>query len=200
MLNPKPYIALEETLTRRLIAAWRVQADPIYEAIAKACRVGNYDGARKLVQELDLKPIGVENREWIKYMLLSCAIAGANTVSKTDPSFVGVGSFDTLLNKVVSTIQQYLEHNATAQVRQQAVQLIAQDEKAASKIQKSNPYHDAEGKFTDKESSVTSSEIRAFLDKHAKLLPDPDEDAKYNSPDASEMEVAANELEKKWGS
>ena len=83
--------------------------------------------------------VGTENREWIKYLLLSTATYGAGMVARDRPSFVGVGTFDTLLNQVTSNLLQYLEFDGTRQVQAEALQLIAEDEaktKAAQLVQK----------------------------------------------------------------
>lgn len=131
----RTYLTLEKALARRLLRDWQKQSGPVFLAITKACNERKWDDARRLVSELDMKDIGRDNREWLKYLLRALAIYGAEMVAKDKPSFVGVGSFDMTLNQVTATILQYLEFGATRMVQQEALQLIAEDE-AASKIQK----------------------------------------------------------------
>ena len=112
-----------------------------------------WDEARRLVSDLDMTEVGTENREWITYMLLSCAVFGAGTVAKKKPSFVGVGSFDTFLKQVTNNFLMYLEYAGTGQVQAEALQSIAEDEaktKALPKVAWDEHKHprDAEGQFT----------------------------------------------------
>lgn len=130
-LDLRTYVKLEQALVNRLLKDWRVRSAPIYEAIAVACREQRWDEARRRVPELTMAPTGTENREWIKYLLLSCATFGAGQVAKQQPSFVGIGTFDTTLDQVTKNVLTYLELDATATVQEQALQLIAEDEAAA---------------------------------------------------------------------
>jgi hypothetical protein len=150
------YVTLETALTRRLINAWRKDSAPLYERIAVLCNERQWDKARLLVTDLDMTEVGQRNREWIKFLLLSTAVFGAGIVAKTKPSFVGVGSFELLLTQVTNNFCQYLELNATQQIQQDALQLIAEDEAAAKpppaltfKWEEAEHSRDKEGKFTE---------------------------------------------------
>ena len=129
----RTYLLLERAFVRRLQRSWRQHSAPIYAKITKACLDHNWNEARRLVPELDMAEVGTTNREWIQYMLLSCAVFGANTVAKAKPSFVGVGSFDTFLKQTTNNMLQYLEYTATARVQKEALQLIATDEAEATR-------------------------------------------------------------------
>lgn len=165
----RTYVALETAFTRRLVKDWKKRSGQYYEKIAAACRARNWDEARRLVPELDLTETGIENREWIKYLLLSFAVYGAGQVAKEKPSFVGVGSFDKTLNLVTKNMCEYLEHYATLEVQEQALQLIADDE-AAHKAQKGNPYHDETGAFTSKEKASEGGVDKSKQDEAIKWL------------------------------
>lgn len=151
-IDLRTYLLLERAFVRRLQRSWRQRSAPIYQKITQACLDHKWDEARRLVPDLDLAEVGTENREWITYMLLSCAVFGAGIVSKKKPSFVGVGTFDTFLKQVTSNFLQYLEFSATAQVQAEAMQSIAEDEaktKAlALKWDESQHPRDKEGQFT----------------------------------------------------
>lgn len=131
----RTYLTLEKALTRRLVKDWLKRSGPLYAAIADACKAHNWQKARILATDVDLTEVGTENREWIKYLLLSCATFGAGMVSKDRSSFVGVGNFDTLLNQVTDNMLMYLEQRGTAQLYEEVLQLIAEDE-AKSLVQK----------------------------------------------------------------
>lgn len=124
------YVTLEMALTRKLVNAWRKESASLYERISMLCREKQWDKARLLVTDLDMTEAGQNNREWIKFLLLSTAVFGASIVARTKPSFVGVGSFENMLTQVTNNFVQYLELNATQQIQDEALQLIADDELA----------------------------------------------------------------------
>lgn len=126
-MDIRTFITLENALTRRLQKDWQKRAVPIYAAIQKACLEKRWENARYLVSQLDMTETGTENREWIKYLLLSCFLFGAARVAKEKPLVDGL-TFDKTLNQVTQNILTYLEHSATEQVQQTALQLIAQEE------------------------------------------------------------------------
>lgn len=147
-IDLRTYIALEKAFVRRLQRSWRIQSASTYAAIAKACTEHHWDEARRLVTDLDMTEVGTQNREWITYMLLSCAVFGANMVAKGKPSFVGVGSFDTFLKQSTNNMLMYLEHTGTRRVQEEALQSIAEDE-AKTKALKREYVRDEEGQFAE---------------------------------------------------
>jgi len=153
----RTYLLLERAFVRRLQRSWRMLSAPTYALITQACLDHKWDEARRLVPELDMTEVGTENREWITYMLLSCAVFGAGTVRKGRPSFVGVGTFDTFLKQVTNNILTYLELSATAQVQEEALQSIAEDE-AKTKAQKREYVRDKAGRFAETEGDTAQEE------------------------------------------
>jgi len=149
IVDLRTYLLLERAFVRRLQRSWRAQSAPTYAAIAKACTEHRWDEARRLVTDLDMTEVGTENREWITYMLLSCAVFGAGMVSRKKPSFVGVGSFDTFLKQVTTNFLMYLEHGGTQAVQEEALQSIAEDEAKTKAIKWDEAKHprDREGQF-----------------------------------------------------
>lgn len=162
----RTYVLLEKAFVRRLQRSWQQQSAPLYAKITQACNDHKWDEARRLVPDLDMAEVGTENREWITYMLLSCAVFGANIVAKKTPSFVGVGTFDTFLKQTTNNMLQYLEYNATSQVQAQALQSIAEDEvkTKALKWDESEHPRDKAGKFTVAAYHGTSSVFDQFAD------------------------------------
>lgn len=125
----RSYLKLEKALSRRLIRSWTRLSAPTYAAITAACEAKEWDTARRLVEDLDMTEVGTRNQEWIKYILLSTAVFGASIIEKGQPTFVAAGTYDGLLSQVTRNILQYLETSATQQVQEDALQLIALDEK-----------------------------------------------------------------------
>jgi len=161
----RTYLLLERAFVRRLQRSWRMLSAPTYALITQACLDHKWDEARRLVPELDMTEVGTENREWITYMLLSCAVFGAGTVRKGRPSFVGVGTFDTFLKQVTNNILTYLELSATAQVQEEALQSIAEDEAKTKALKWDESKHprDKEGQFAASRGVGFTEEEKAVL-------------------------------------
>jgi 2'-5' RNA ligase len=165
-MNYRDYLELETTLTRRLVKAWRENADPVYAEIAKAVQDGHFQIAKDLVPSLDMFPVGEQNREWIRAMLASIATWGASNVV-ADPHFSLQGKNGQVLDNVVDLTLAYLKGNATAQVRDQALQSIAAAEgKVAKKIDFSLPEE-----MADIEPNGKSDDFKA-IEKHMVFLAD----------------------------
>ena len=162
--DPRAYITVEESLTKRLVNAWHQQAGPAYAAIAAACRDQKWNEARRIATDLDLTDVGTQNREWIKYHLLLAANYGARMVANADPSFVGVGSFDSTLNQVTDMFLQYLEYAATRQVVAEAMQLIAEDEQKTKAAQAQKQEH----QYGTTQIDIWSGSSLALSMKHAR--------------------------------
>jgi hypothetical protein len=129
-MDIRTFITLESTLSQRLIKDWTVQSDPIYQRITQACQDQKWDEARRLVPELDLTEIGTKRKEWIRYLLQSFALYGAHRAGESKPLLAGLDVGNQLVEQATNQVLLYLEHAATTQVQQQALQLIATDEQA----------------------------------------------------------------------
>lgn len=131
-MNLRTYVALEQAFVTRLTQAWREQTVTVYASIADLCDKGDFDAARSLAYTLDLTTIANENKEFIKYSLLSMAIFGASMAGKGSPRFLGT-DYDSPLNMVVRNFIQYFYGSGTVAVRNQALQLIAEIEASSQK-------------------------------------------------------------------
>lgn len=127
-IDVRSYLALEVGLTRKLIKEWRLLSAGTYADIVHAVHNEKWDKARQLVQEIDLRKVGDDNKEYIKHALLSCAVYGANMANTDGPTFVGVGTYDQKLDGIVSAFLVGLEFSATKMARDSALQLIAKAE------------------------------------------------------------------------
>jgi hypothetical protein len=127
----RSYVALEVALTRRLVKDWKKVSVPLYKRIAQAVQDENWHLATQLAYDLDLTEVGEKNKEYIKYMMLSCAVFGSKMANKHGPQFLPVGTYDSIMTQVTSNFLQYLEHKATNLVQGRALQLIADAERKA---------------------------------------------------------------------
>jgi hypothetical protein len=161
-IDLRTYLLLERAFVRRLQRSWQQKSAPLYAKIAQACNDHKWDEARRLVPDLDMAEVGTENREWITYMLLSCAVFGASTVSRHKPSFVGVGTFDTFLKQVTNNMLQYLEFGATSRIQAEALQLIAEDEAKTKAVKWDEHKHprDKQGQFTESARAMIDLQVR----------------------------------------
>lgn len=124
------FLAIEGALNDRLLATWRPLAAEIYAKMRAAIRDGDFDRAREIAFEIDMSPVGKENREWIKYLFYAAGKYGARNCNPTGQQAFTVGSHDRALDRCVDAFQQWLENKATTDMYQTAVQLIAQAEEA----------------------------------------------------------------------
>ncbi len=130
-------MTLEVAFERRLFRAWHDAADPIFAKIEQAVEDKDFAQARLLANELDLTEVGTGQREWIKYMLLSFAVWGAGNATDGNPSFVGTGIHNVVLDRATDQILAYLEHNGTSEMRDSVLQSIAD---AEGTVQKADSY------------------------------------------------------------
>lgn len=130
-MDPRTFLTIENAITERLWSAWRPMAAELYAKVRKACDEGNFGQAYDLAKSLDLTPIAEQNKEWIKFHLLSAAIFGAHHANpKGRVNAVSLGQHENVLNTVANTFITGVEFNATTQVYNDLVQLIAGAEEA----------------------------------------------------------------------
>jgi hypothetical protein len=168
-VNPHTFLDIENAITRRLWAAWRPMAAALYAKVAEAVDAGQYGKAYDIAKSLDLTPIGDENKQWIKYHLLSAAIFGAaNANAQNDKvNIVSLGQHETILDRVADTFLAAIEYNATTQVYGQLVQLIASHEReshAESKVMKADDDKSFLHQYTDfRESGDAALQLQSSL-------------------------------------
>lgn len=121
----RTYLELETALTRRLQKSWRGMSAPIYAEITEACQAKQWDKARQLVGKLNMSQVGAENREYIRYALMALAVFGAGMTEAEEPKFLEDPEHAQILDQTTSNVLQYLQHGATADVQERALQLIA---------------------------------------------------------------------------
>jgi hypothetical protein len=129
-MDLRTFVTLETTLVQRLLKDWKVQSDPIYQKITQACKEQKWDEARRLVSDLDLSDLGTRRKEWIRFLLESFANYGAARAGQAKPLLAGTKAANTAVEQATNQMLMYLEHAATTQVQEQALQLIATDEAA----------------------------------------------------------------------
>jgi hypothetical protein len=124
----RKFVDLEQALEARLLDHWREVSEPVFREIKRLCGEGRFDEARLAVQGLDATPLGTENREWLKFLMQAFAVHGASVARGDHNTFVAAGGYDQTLNAATNQILQHLALTATQQVRDVALQSIAQAE------------------------------------------------------------------------
>lgn len=167
-MDIRTYIALEQSLIHRLVTSWKKASEDVYQDIAEAITNKDWQKAVALVPQLDMTHVGEKNKEYIKYMLRSCAIFGAKIANKKGPQFVSAGDFDHRMTHVANMMCQYFEHRATSMVQAKALQSIAEAESNAKQqllesVSKFNPYHDEMGRFTSADGASSMSEYKGRM-------------------------------------
>lgn len=140
-MDLRTYLAIESAITVRLWSAWRPYANDVFQKVASAIGVNDFNGARAIASEVDMTPIGDRNREWIKYHLLTAAYFGARCANPDPrkPLMLSAGSYDATLNRVADLFSMGIEYGATLRVYEQLMKTIA-DAQHAIKVQK-RPSH-----------------------------------------------------------
>ncbi len=136
----RTYLVLEATLVKRLRKAWNPIVAKYHAGIVAALDVGDVGLAYERAKDLDTSPIGEGNREFIKYVLLSCAVFGAKVVSRSRDTVVQAGNHEDLMNKVTDGLIHALEYNLTLDVVGSAMHMIALNQLGPNVVQKLEPH------------------------------------------------------------
>lgn len=122
------YVDVEESLTAKLKKTWRVSAVKLYAKMLKKVEQADFDGARRLVDEIDLTDVGEKNKAVIRSHLRASMIFGARNASGMKSSITETGQYKELMDKVVGVMCASLEWNATTYTVKAALQSIARAE------------------------------------------------------------------------
>lgn len=132
-MDLKQYIAIEEGLAAKLSKTWRIEATKLYAKMLAKVSAGDFNGARNLVQEIDLTEVGTKNEATIRSFLRASAMFGAKLISGKKKPVMSVGQYKQTMDRVVSVFLATMEWNATDYTMKAALQSIARAEKEAIK-------------------------------------------------------------------
>lgn len=124
-MDIRTYLTIEIALTKRLQKTWQEISAPIYAKIQEAVSLGQWDKARQLVNQLDLTPVGQQNKDYIKYMLQAAASFGAMMTNAGETWVHNLPEANQVMNNATQQILLFCQHNGTALVREAALQSIA---------------------------------------------------------------------------
>ena len=123
------YVAVEESLSNKLQKTWRSEATKLYAKMLRKVEQEDFDGARKLVEDIDLTEVGTKNKAAIRSHLRAAMIYGARNASGLNSSITEAGQYKELMDRVEAVMLASLEWNATAYTVKAALQSIARAEK-----------------------------------------------------------------------
>lgn len=135
-IDPRKYLQIEAALQDRLLKAWRPIARKLYKRMYALVKDEKFDEALRLAGEIDLGPVAVKNREYIKAVLWKAMQFGASMAAGTEKTAVSVGKYTKTLNMVADGFIASFVHNATLQTYRSAVQSIATARATAESVQK----------------------------------------------------------------
>jgi hypothetical protein len=120
------FLALEASLTQRLQTTFLALTSRLVKAMGKAVDEGEYEKARRLLDQIDLDDVYVLNEDYIRYVSYIAMLFGASRVTD-DPvnSAVGLGFEKDLVEQVMQSFKVFLQVNAEETIKGQLLQLIA---------------------------------------------------------------------------
>jgi hypothetical protein len=134
-MDVRTYVTLEQTLARRLRKSWAKLSAGALKNLNVALTAGDFDLARTIAASLSLKDVGVQNEQYILYLLRSCVVFGAGSVNGV-PGVLLDKDTQRFLDTATSTMLLYFEHGGTADLQRQAAQLIARVEATVQKAER----------------------------------------------------------------
>jgi hypothetical protein len=126
----RTFLKLEKALIKRLRATWTPMAAAYHAQIADALKANDVVKALEIAHKIDLSPVGVQNREYIKYMLLAFLNFGAAMASETDTPLIASLQHDAVLERATKSFLASISYNCTIQTVKDALQSIALYEQA----------------------------------------------------------------------
>ncbi len=122
----RDYLDIEAALHKKLTDAWKKQYRALAGDLFVHLKEDDFSSAAELVASIDMTPIYVENKLWIKYLLkASMNFGAAMAANGSDKTGVSTGDFDETLDPIIKVFGLALTHNATKFVRDAALQSIA---------------------------------------------------------------------------
>lgn len=124
----KSYIDIEEGLSFRLSKSWAKVAAPLYGKMLKKVSAGDFDAARKLVEEVDLTEVALKNKAGIRSFLRASLLFGASVASNGKDPVVSIGQYKALLDRATDVFCRSVEWNATVYTVKAALAAISEAE------------------------------------------------------------------------
>ncbi len=135
-INVKSFLALEESLTTRLLNAWTKKSASTFRKIDTALKNEEYGDAVKLVDDLDITKTVEQNEKFITLITMSAALFGASRVTKSvKKSVFSKNKKPEEVQKAVDLMKLGLIQNVNDDIRKSSLQLIANaEDEGAQKI------------------------------------------------------------------
>lgn len=150
-IDVRTYLDLERALTLRLQKTWAALAPDLFHPIEAAIKRKDWAAAYDAAREIDASPVVEGNRQYIKYLLLATANFGAAMANPKEHTFVSAGNFSGFLDTIVQNMVDMAERTLNTELYAHCLAMIVEAQQPA---QKSNPYHDDDGKFTTADGAV----------------------------------------------
>lgn len=170
-IKVESFLALEASLTKRLVAGLERVTSDIYAEVELHLKAGEYEKAGHALQALQLAPIFEANKEYVSYITDLAMLFGASRVTSTPgTSVVGLGYEKNTAYQLVQTFQQMIGQKAEAYLKTNGMQLIAEHKASAESVQKAErvlqpfgSFMDAAGEgFFNMVSSLHTSRVAAY--------------------------------------
>lgn len=132
-IRAETFIALESTLSRRLLATLGEVLKPTYRAVEEALAAGDYQAARKLVQAINLDAVYSSNEDFILLLSRMAAIFGASRVTRSPgTTLVSMGFERTTMEMAAQSLRLGIRQNVQEAMVRAGLQSIAAKEAEAT--------------------------------------------------------------------
>jgi hypothetical protein len=125
-MDLRPYLRIERAMYSRLARGWGPLAAAIFAKVHDAVRERDFARAYEVASELDLKPWAEQNREWMKFNLLSAGVFGGTVAQDGGTPLLLGGRHDKLLDRASNVLVMYLDRDFTEHAYQYLIELIQQ--------------------------------------------------------------------------
>lgn len=171
MIRVESFLALEASLTKRLVSSLQALTSDAYAEVEMRMKAGEFAHAELALQSIQLSSVFEDNKEYVAYITNLAMLFGASRVTASPgTSVVGLGYEKNTAYQLVQTFQQMIVQKAEAFLKTNGMQLIA-EYRAASKVQKAeervlqpfSSFMDSAGDgFFNMVSSLHTSRVSAY--------------------------------------
>ncbi len=159
--SAKAYLSIENTLSAVLQSAMRSQVEALMEKLAPLLDKGDFGQADQVVSQWHLKhTFGHLANRMEEIGIASMLLGATHHTHPANTMWMKGHPLPPVIKNAVSQAMVILENSAEDQIRQRAMQLIAQldhqQRQAQTAVRKDgNPYHDEQGLFTSADNAAS---------------------------------------------
>lgn len=125
-VDAKSFLALEKSLSSRLVSAWAEISSPLVEEITDYIRKGDYASAIMVAEGIDLAPLVEQEKNYLRYITTASLLFGASRVTP-DVKQASLSSvkMDSVVDSAVALLSRSIEYNVEDYIRSKLLAYIS---------------------------------------------------------------------------